>query len=64
MKAQHRAEIERIRKATEKATVSRMQRTAVNCGQSSSCSVAGWFMDGINKRELQEKQESEDQDDN
>lgn len=32
-------------------TVRQLANTAVNCGQSSSCAVAGWALEAIEKRE-------------
>lgn len=40
---------------TEDRTVMAMHRQAVNCGMSSTCAVAGWWAESIEKRKKTEK---------
>ena len=49
--------VENLPKEIEKNLAYDMARTSVNCGSSSSCSVANWRIDAIKQREAAEKRE-------
>lgn len=52
----HSEALARLEETVYEDTVVSMARTAVNCGHSSSCAVAGWTLEAINERKLEQQQ--------